>query len=118
MPSRPCVETLCSGFAVYRGRCERHAPPRERETHRPRRRQGSSEHARVYGTKRWRILRARKLKADPVCEECGDALATEVDHITPLEEGGRPFAWGNLQSLDAQCHGRKTATEVRERAYA
>jgi len=67
-----------------------------------------------YGTKRWQRLRRRKLQANPVCEcpECQAAPLAEpadnVDHITPIEEGGEPFAWSNLQSLAHAHHSRKT----------
>ena len=71
-----------------------------------------------YATKRWRITRRRKLKLDPVCQSCGTELATEVDHVTALEDGGKPYSLANLSSLCATCHGAKTAAEVRARTYA
>jgi 5-methylcytosine-specific restriction endonuclease McrA len=56
-------------------------------------------------TRRWRQLRARKLRADPWCEcGCGQ-LATEVDHKVELAQWpeGR-YVWSNLRSLAEACH--------------
>lgn len=116
MPKTPCAEPRCSAFAEVRGRCKAHATERNRETHTPRHRHTPAT-SRVYSSKRWRVLRLRTLRRYPLCAECG-ALATEVDHVTPIEEGGQPWAPANLQSLCATCHGRKTAGEVRAREYA
>ena len=55
-------------------------------------------------TRRWRNLRAAKLRAAPACELCGNADAVEVDHIEPLSEGGDRWAWGNLRSVCDDCH--------------
>lgn len=40
----------------------------------------------------------------------------EVDHVTPISEGGHPFDPGNLQTLCNDCHKDKTAAEASERA--
>lgn len=40
----------------------------------------------------------------------------EVDHITPIADGGHPFDPGNLQTLCSECHKGKTAQENSERA--
>lgn len=40
----------------------------------------------------------------------------EVDHVTPLSEGGHPFDPGNLQTLCGDCHADKSAREAAERA--
>lgn len=109
MPRTPCLVPLCPEFAVYRGRCEAHATERNRETH-------SGPSRAVYGSKRWKLTRNQKLGRDPLCEECG-SIAAHVDHITAIEEGGESWAFDNLASLCAPCHGRKTAQEVRERRY-
>lgn len=39
----------------------------------------------------------------------------EVDHITPIADGGHPFDPGNLQTLCEDCHSEKTALENSER---
>jgi 5-methylcytosine-specific restriction endonuclease McrA len=43
------------------------------------------------------------------------ATRLEVDHITPIVDGGHPFDPGNLQTLCEDCHGEKTAAENSER---
>lgn len=59
-------------------------------------------------------LRARRLKAHPLCAECekaGLVKATDViDHIQPLAMGGEDVD-ENVQGLCHLCHEIKTATE-------
>jgi 5-methylcytosine-specific restriction endonuclease McrA len=55
-------------------------------------------------TRKWRALRERKLRLNPVCEMCGQAPAIEVDHIKQLVHGGPRFAWRNLRALCSPCH--------------
>ena len=104
MPNRVCLQPLCPEPATFRGRCQQHAKERDSQTHGQRS---------VYNNKRWRYARKRRLFLDPLCP-CGQ-IATDVDHITPLERGGEPYALGNLQSLCKSCHARKTNQEVRSR---
>jgi 5-methylcytosine-specific restriction protein A len=63
-----------------------------------------------------------KLARDPFCEVCWGkgkmTEAVEVDHITPLEQGGEPFDDDNLQSICKRCHGAKTGAENSERMKA
>lgn len=40
----------------------------------------------------------------------------EVDHITPVADGGHPFDPGNLQTLCDKCHQKKTSKENSERS--
>ena len=46
------------------------------------------------------------------CEKCGKAGRLEVDHATPLKDGGKEFELANLQSLCFSCHFLKTAAEM------
>lgn len=46
----------------------------------------------------------------------GNDRSLEVDHVTPISEGGHPFDPGNLQTLCAECHEEKTSAEAAERA--
>lgn len=105
MPSRVCLEPRCPNPAKYRGRCTSHARTREYQTHR---------NKGFYNTKRWQRTREKQLHDHPLCQ-CDDpgcmGIATDVDHIVPLEQGGAPYAPSNLQSLTARCHGRKTRRE-------
>jgi 5-methylcytosine-specific restriction protein A len=67
-----------------------------------------------YSTQRWQRLRLSKLRATPLCEYCTpgrEQPASQVDHKTPVKEGGDPWAWDNLASCCASCHSRKTASE-------
>lgn len=104
MPIRLCSTTACPNPATYRGRCPHHARSHNKDTHHNRR---------VYNSKRWQLTRRAVLTDNPLCP-CGH-LATDVDHITPISNGGDPWNPGNLQALCATCHGRKTNREVRTR---
>ena len=39
------------------------------------------------------------------------SLATDVDHIVPINQGGDPFTRSNLQPLCQHHHGLKTKGE-------
>ena len=73
--------------------CPAHAPPRLAKARDP-----------FYGSARWLALRRAWLREHPLCE-CG-RLATVVDHVVPIKEGGDPLDRGNLRSLCASCHAR------------
>ena len=44
------------------------------------------------------------LARDPICKVCGNAISTEVDHITPLADGGNPYPLEGLQGICSPCH--------------
>ncbi len=69
----------------------------------------------LINTTRWRKLRAKKMRANPICELCDErnrsTLATEVHHVVPCETEatergieGLMFHYMNLQSLCHECH--------------
>ncbi len=64
---------------------------------------------RLYGTKRWKRVRARHLNLHPYCqcpEHKGQRIPAQVvDHIRPHRGDTRLF-WDerNLQSLTTRCH--------------
>lgn len=64
--------------------------------------------------------RQRSVAKEYLIEQYGDpyerARDLEVDHITPVSEGGHPFDPANLQTLCSECHQSKTAEENRKRA--
>lgn len=67
-----------------------------------------------YNTTNWQKLRALKLCAQPLCENCEEAgflvLATVVDHRLAISAGGEPFPpLEGLASLCPRCHNAKTA---------
>lgn len=69
------------------------------------------ERAKLYKTKQWSNLRKYILSRNARCRLCGD-VATQVDHITPVKDGGSFYAVNNLQALCARCHSSKTRTEL------
>ena len=70
--------------------------------------------------------RLQRIRADwfyrfPLCEHCRTAkpsrvrLATQLDHIKPLEQGGDDFDCDdehNRQGLCDECHEAKTAKDM------
>lgn len=74
---------------------------------------GGSKDKRWTGRKlgNWRRL---ILSAEPLCRHCAAkglvVIATEVDHIKPLELGG-DYAPENAQALCHECHVLKTAKD-------
>ena len=99
MPSRLCLAPGCGSEATYRGRCAAHARGREQEINRA----GKD----IYRTKRWRLVRRRKLHDFPICERCQLVLATEVHHVQDIADGGDPYSPTNLASLCASCHSKE-----------
>lgn len=74
---------------------------------------------RVAGSK-WKRIRLEHLAEEPLCRTCVTnkriTLATEVDHIKPLWEGGLEYDRDNLQSQCSPCHIIKTTEEAKRRA--
>ena len=75
----------------------------------------SETYNKLIHTRRWLMLRRRKLTENPLCERCLEegryVQATEVHHVMPVEDALSP--WGqkllmydfhNLQSLCHHCH--------------
>jgi len=61
----------------------------------------------LYNTKKWRRFSKWYRKKYPFCKKC-DKLASDVDHIIPIKEGGDPYNLKNLQALCKTCHAKKT----------
>ncbi|HCG9221686.1 TPA: HNH endonuclease [Vibrio parahaemolyticus] len=69
-----------------------------------------------YGSPEWRSLRDKKLRKDPLCEDCKDngfiREGKDVDHVIEIKDD-----WSlrlditNLRTLCRSCHMRKTARE-------
>lgn len=74
---------------------------------------------RVYSTKAWAELSARKLRRDPFCElriKCDGAPATDVDHVDPISWGGRELPpIDELRSACHECHSAHTAETMLDR---
>jgi 5-methylcytosine-specific restriction protein A len=107
VPTRLCLEPRCPNPATGKGRCDEHRKAIERERSRRRRETTNG----VYKRKRWEIARRAVLARDPICRVCDKALSTEVDHVTPLTEGGDPYRLEGLQGICSPCHWRKTGAE-------
>lgn len=103
----PCLAPGCPRLG-HGGRCAEHAAQRDREREQRYEATRGSAASRGYDAT-WRRLRLMVLRAEPLCRQCG-APATDVDHILPLARGGTNEA-GNLRSLCAGCHSRKTNRE-------
>jgi 5-methylcytosine-specific restriction protein A len=62
---------------------------------------------------RWAKRRRAQLKLHGICQWPGcRVVATEVDHITPIGEGGDEYAWHNLQNLCGAHHQQKTTADA------
>lgn len=63
-----------------------------------------------YRGKAWRRLARQRIQDDGYkCVKCG-AIATEVDHIIPIQTPAgwdRRYDYDNLQSLCVRCHNEK-----------
>lgn len=81
----------------------------------------------IHSSNQWRRTSLLYREANPLCEQClreaeeGDQsrgkragmmnLATSVDHIVALANGGSAFDWDNLQSLCDYHHALKSQAE-------
>jgi hypothetical protein len=64
----------------------------------------------------WNRLKRKVLARDEwECQKCGSTDILDVDHITPISEGG-PHKLNNLQVLCRECHDKKhpIQTKLRE----
>lgn len=105
MPARACI--ACSGVAIPgTSRCPNCT------------RSGWSRHKAksqvndLYSSPRWKELRARVLKEEPVCRVCGERASTEVDHVEPASK--RPdlfFDRANVRGICEPCHKAKSSSE-------
>lgn len=108
-PPAPCTTPGCSKYAKpYSSKCEEHQPPKRQAW---RKRDGAAKRSsRPWARQRQRVL----IRDDYLCQPCKRAGrvtgATEVDHITPLEEGGSRSD-DNCESICKPCHRAKTRAE-------
>ena len=65
----------------------------------------------------WRRFRDWYIRKNPLCELCQKegriVPATLVDHIAELKDLGAPYDEGNVQSLCASCHAKKTKADAK-----
>lgn len=112
-PPRSCTAWPCH----HTRPCPDHDRPDDHDRQRDRARNlDRATSLAVYRSPRWRHLRTKYLAEHPTCNapRCF-ALAEDVDHVTPIEDGGEPWNEQNLQALCHACHSRKTARDVAAR---
>ena len=68
-----------------------------------------------YNSSRWRKSSHAFRHAHPLCIECERegviTAATTTDHILPINNGGDPWDWNNLQSLCKKHNDIKTGKQ-------
>ena len=71
--------------------------------------------------RQWKRIRAHILKNEPLCRPCQDndrvEVATQVDHIIPISQGGALLDIENLQPICNNCHRGKSANELHSYHY-
>ena len=109
-PLKPCAMPGCKELTA-RVRCAVHEQQRAREY----RKRRPAEH-RFYKTARWLRFRKRYLASNPLCVACKEhgviTPATDVDHVIPLRQGGRPLAWRNVRALCHSHHSQRTGRDT------
>lgn len=110
-PLKPCAVSGCPNLTsgTY---CEKHRKERNIQYSRFNR---DAELNRFYKSKEWRDLRRSYLDRHPLCAMCLKegryTIATIVDHIVPIRQGGARLDTNNLQSLCHSCHTIKSNEE-------
>ena len=77
----------------------------------------------VYGTKRWKELRAQVIQDEPICHWCRKKPSTQADHVIELDAGADPYDRTLIVGACASCNARrgaeyvnkKTATRIQNR---
>ena len=113
-PKKECRETFCKERQLSNGYCEQHKDKAvgwfKTST--------KSRHQRGYGND-WYRIRNAKIKMNPLCEYCKEddvyTVATEVDHVVALANGGT-HSMDNLKSSCKECHKIKTAQDRLQKA--
>lgn len=114
-----CADPGCAAIVTSGRCCAKHATEKRPSVHTSG--NGAGEPARLSPSARgydraWQRIRQRILSTNPLCAHCRAdgrvTLATEVDHIVPLREGGTHDD-NNLQPLCKSCHSSKTAAQSR-----
>lgn len=107
MPPRAkkvCRIKGCPNIATHGALCDKHYKEMVDKTSDNRPNSGQ----RGYDSQ-WTAIRDNYLKYNPLCVDCG-RLATDVDHIIPLSQGGT-HDWDNLAARCHRDHSKKTATQ-------
>lgn len=74
--------------------------------------------ARFYDKAVWRRARGLFLAEQPLCQRCREVgrvvPATDVDHITPISQGGAALDKANFRALCRSCHSYVTRHQLGE----
>lgn len=112
-PNRPCRHKGCK--AIHRnanGYCDGHQHEALKA-----KRGSAGQFSAWYTTTRWRALRSRQLRAEPLCAYCERqgrvTEATICDHIEPHRGDVEKFWAGPFQSLCQGCHSGEKQREER-----
>jgi 5-methylcytosine-specific restriction protein A len=105
---RPCTAPGCPNLVTTRGqsRCPEHRQTYQQTPE-------AKARKRIYASRRWQGLRRSILRERPWCAVDGCIeLASDVDHIVALRDGGDPWDTANLQPLCTRHHRHKTRRET------
>lgn len=113
LPRRPCAYPGCGILLKGDRYCQKHHGKLEQRRQTALNRGRDPEKKKPYNQARWKKFRRMYLRRHPICEWPGCiSPSTEVDHITPLEQGGAHCDDANSQALCKPHHSAKTAREV------
>jgi 5-methylcytosine-specific restriction endonuclease McrA len=101
----------CSECApIVQAQREERIAQSKRESNRRYNQKRDPKYVRFYNSKEWRVLSLSRLQYDNYkCVKCG-AIASEVDHIKPIQT---PEGWtlrlefNNTRSLCLECHNKR-----------
>ncbi|WP_408692970.1 HNH endonuclease [Vibrio fortis] len=117
-PLTICSYPSCRAVAIEHSRCSVHQ--REATVTHDKPRNSTTRNNDIYQSTKWRKLRARKAKANPICEECLTYNVIKpldvVDHVKEiLDYPELAYTFSNLRSLCHSCHNAKTAKAKADR---
>jgi len=118
----PCRVSGCADIATREdhGYCRKHKREDFNAYNKQRRSEEDAGIERWYSTAEWQALRQYHISREPLCRICAAdgkvVQGVEVDHITPIRDGGARRDDSNLQTLCRSCHAKKTAFETASRA--
>jgi 5-methylcytosine-specific restriction protein A len=127
MPKKVCASVGCRSITTkrYCPSCERAVELKAKEHAKTRARKSkvnmTDKNKTFYGSKEWRNLRDKKLRKDPLCEDCKDngflREGKDVDHVVEIKDDySRRLDITNLRTLCRSCHMHKTHKVRRDRA--
>lgn len=121
-----CAQAGCKNITTSRNcpKCQAKLDLKAKEHAKTRARKSqvnmSDSHKSFYGSAAWRNLRNKKLKLNPLCEDCLDKgflnEGKDIDHIVEIKDDwDRRLDLTNLRTLCRSCHMAKTAAVRKQR---